>query len=102
MTVHQSTIILSTLLAAQLLGLASAALARLSEGSRYQASGQRLFFASLGLVGLTIVAALLLGPGYWLTSGATFSLMVLTATCDFSHTGRSSLDRPIAPPIPDR
>lgn len=98
MTAHQSTIILATLLAVELLGLISAALARLSEGSAYQASGQRLFFGSLGLVGLTTMAALLLGPGYWLTSGATFSLMVLTATCDFNHTGRAAVGEPIVPP----
>ncbi|MCL4190829.1 MAG: hypothetical protein KJZ87_03720 [Thermoguttaceae bacterium] len=73
----------------QAVGLISAALARLSEGSGRQAASQRLFLACLALVGGCTVVSLVLGPGYWLTSGTTLSLMVLAATCDFNYAGRT-------------
>jgi hypothetical protein len=69
----------------QLVGLASALFARLSEGSSGQSAGQWLFLVSLGLVGLGTMGALSMGPGYWLSSAATLSLMIVTATCDFSR-----------------
>jgi hypothetical protein len=69
----------------QVLGLLSAGLARFSEGSRGQVACQWLFFACLILVGLTTMAALGFGPGHWILLGATFSTMVLSVTCDFSH-----------------
>ncbi len=70
----------------QILGLASAWLARLSEGSAGQASCQRLFFACLALVALTTMASIALSPTpkYWLASGATLSVMILAAIWDFS------------------
>jgi hypothetical protein len=67
----------------QIAGLLSAWLARLSEGSRSQASCQWLFFACLGLMGLTTMASVALGPRYWLASGATLSVMILGAIWDF-------------------
>jgi hypothetical protein len=75
--------------AIQVLGLLLAWMARLSEGSRRQTLCQRLFFAALVLVGLGTIVLLGMGPGYWLVSGTTLSLMVLTVTCDFSRSPRA-------------
>ena len=69
-------------------GLVSAWLARLSEGSRSQASCQWLFFACLGLIGLTTMATVALGPRYWLASGITLSVMVLGAVWDVRAQAR--------------
>jgi hypothetical protein len=70
----------------QVIGLVSAWLARASEGSRRETSCQRIFFACLGLMGLATMAAFSLSPGWWLTSGATLSVMILVATCDFERS----------------
>jgi hypothetical protein len=67
----------------QILGLIVAVATRLAEGSCRQIWCQVLFFASMVLVGLVTIAALRLGPGCWMVSGTTFSVMVLTVTCDF-------------------
>jgi len=76
----------------QIVGLASAWLARLSEGSRRQASCQRLFVGCLAVIGLLTMGLLALGARYWLASGATFGVMVLAAIWDFSaHAGAKSL-----------
>ena len=56
--------------AVQILGLFSAWATRCSEGSAWQGWFQQLFFVSLLLVGLTTVAAVGLGPGYWISCGA--------------------------------
>ena len=74
------------LVSLQCVGLASAVFARLSEGSSGQAVGQWLFLLSLGLVGLGTMVALSMGPGYWLSSAATLSLMIIAGTCDFSRS----------------
>jgi hypothetical protein len=66
-----------------LFGLASAWLARRSEGSRLQAACQALFMACLALVGSVTVALLLLSPGLCLASGATLATMSVAATWDF-------------------
>lgn len=71
------------LLAAQLLGVFSACLARLTEGSSCQAIGQCLFVGALSLVGAATMVALAIGPGCWIACSATLSLMILTVTCDF-------------------
>jgi len=71
------------ILVAQALGLGSAWLARRSEGSPWQSRFQRLFVFSLFFMGVVTILAMGLGPCGWLTSGTTFSLMVLAATCDF-------------------
>jgi hypothetical protein len=74
----------------QTLGLGAAALARLSEGSPHEQASQRLFLACLALVGISALVGLFLGPAFWLTSGATLSLMIVAATCDFNHTQRAA------------
>jgi hypothetical protein len=74
-----------------LLGLVSAAVARLSEGSRCQGPGQWTFLAFLALVGGVTVGAIAQGSGYWLPSGATLSVMVLGAVCDFRGSLRATV-----------
>jgi hypothetical protein len=69
--------------AAQLLGVSTACLARFSEGKPHQVVCQWLFFGILPLVGLATMVALTIGPGYWLACATTLALMVLTVTCDF-------------------
>ncbi|HUY89744.1 MAG TPA: hypothetical protein VMV10_13490 [Pirellulales bacterium] len=65
------------------IGLASACLARIGEGSIRQTSCQRLFLGCLALVGVSTMLAMLVGPGACVASGATLAVMVLTATWDF-------------------
>ena len=81
------------LAAVQLVGLASAWLARLSEGSCHQTDCQCLFLGCLGMVGVATVTALWMGPGWWLGSGATLSVMVVTATCDFRRPAQRATGR---------
>jgi hypothetical protein len=76
----------------QIAGLASAWLARLSEGSSRQASCQRLFVALLAVIGLVTMVFVTLGVRYWLASGATLSVMILAAIWDFRpHAGVESV-----------
>lgn len=73
----------------QLLGLTSAWMARLSEGSEHQAICQRLFFLGLVLMGLTTM--LTAGrPGLWLMSAVTLAVSLLVVICDFRHAKRSA------------
>jgi hypothetical protein len=73
----------------QIAGLLSAWLARLSEGSRGQASCHRLFFGCLALIGLASMAAVSLGPRYLRVSCMTLSVMVLVAVWDFRAEARA-------------
>ena len=68
-----------------LAGLASAWLARASEGSRCQTSCQWLFISCLGAVGLATIVSHQLGAGLWVISGTTLSVMVVAATYDVGH-----------------
>jgi len=70
------------MIAIMILGLLSAWIARLSEGSRGQAVCQGLFMACLVLVGLAAVAVPQIGSGCWLLASATLPVMVLMATYD--------------------
>jgi len=72
--------------AVQVLGLLSAWVARLSEGSRRQVLCQRLFMACLLLVGLAAVALPQTGSGCWMLASATLPVMVLLATYDFGRS----------------
>jgi hypothetical protein len=78
-----SPTLLWLLVVAQLLGVLSASLARLSEGSSCQAASQYAFFGILPLVGVATAVALAVGPGCWLACSTTLAFMVLTVTCDF-------------------
>jgi len=77
------------LFAVQLVGLGSAWLARMSEGSRCQGACQCFFFLCMVVVGTVTVLSLHVGPGWWLTSGTTLSLMALAATYDISGASRT-------------
>jgi len=72
-------------LSAQIIGLVAAWVTRRSEGSAHQTCCQRVFVGSLLLVGLTTIACVSLGAGYWLCCGTTLSIMVVGATCEFSR-----------------
>jgi hypothetical protein len=74
---------LGLLIATQLLGVLSACLARLSEGSCCQTVGQCMFVGVLTLMGAATMVALAIGPGCWVACSATLSVMILTVTCDF-------------------
>jgi hypothetical protein len=74
----------------QLLGMTSAWVARLSEGSVYQAFCQRLFFLSLVLMGLATMVTAAARPGLWMTSAVTLAISLLVVICDFRHASRSA------------
>lgn len=63
----------------------SAALARISEGRRWQALFQRMFIALLVIVAFTTVLNVWNAPQQWMMSATTLAVMVVTATCDFSR-----------------
>ncbi|MBS0208682.1 MAG: hypothetical protein JSS27_06970 [Planctomycetes bacterium] len=69
----------------QVAGLFAGWWARVSEGSSVQGFAQRLFFLCLSLVATLTVLSLSFGPGACISCGATLSVMVLTATWDFSQ-----------------
>jgi hypothetical protein len=68
-------------------GLASAVLARVSEGSCLQTWCQRLFVACLAIVGAATFASLGLGRDCCLMCGATLAVMSVAAVWD-PHGGR--------------
>jgi formate hydrogenlyase subunit 3/multisubunit Na+/H+ antiporter MnhD subunit len=75
--------------AIEILGLASAMLVRLTEGSPSQAACQAIFFAVMLLVGVASLAALSAGLGHWFVLGSTLAVMVLMATLDFGGRDRA-------------
>ena len=72
----------------QLLGVVSAWLARLSEGSSHQSRFQWLFFLSLVVIGATTTGCLLFSPRHWLAPAFTLAIMILVVVCDFSRAQR--------------
>jgi hypothetical protein len=84
-----STAILWCFGAVQALGLASAWLSRVSEGSLLQPWFQRLFLVSLLLSGVATLCAPAMGGVYWLISSATLGAMVVMAVCDFRQERRA-------------
>ena len=82
--------LLACLAVVLLLGLLSALLARLSHGSRRQVACQRAFLGCMVLVGVSTIVSLVVATGWWLPSGTTFSLMVLTAIWDFGGPERQT------------
>jgi len=70
------------LLAIQALGVLSAFAARRSEGVASRTALQWLFLGCLGLVGLSTAVLVSAASGWWLSSGTTLSVMVLTITYD--------------------
>lgn len=69
----------------QVCGLVSAALARITEGRRWQELFQRMFLALLVIVAFTTVLNVWNAPQQWMASATTLTVMVVTATCDFSR-----------------
>jgi hypothetical protein len=86
-----ATLAIWVLAGVQLLGLASACLARMSEGRSWQTTCQRLFMGALGLAGLGAVAAFAMGPGHFMLSGASLATMVLGAVWDFGGSSQPTL-----------
>lgn len=78
-----SPTVLWAFVAAQIVGIAIAWLARLSEGSACQKISQYLFFGVLLVMGVVTTFALAVGPGCWVACATTLAVMVLTVTCDF-------------------
>ena len=74
----------------QVLGLASAAVARISIGSRHQGKFQWVFLSCLGLVGMSMVISLGVAPGLWIGSGAILAVMALATTCEFGRSRRAT------------
>jgi hypothetical protein len=94
MAYPETSLVVWSLASVQVAGIASAWLARLSEGSRNQAPCQWLFVALLAVVGMATMASVTLGPRYWLASGATLSVMVLAAIWDFrAHSGPEAMEQ---------
>jgi hypothetical protein len=76
----------------QITGLASALVARLSEGSRTQVPCHRVFLGLLGLMGVITMVGVVVGPRYWIASGLTLSVMILGAIWDVrAHVQGDSL-----------
>jgi hypothetical protein len=69
----------------QVCGLVSAALARITEGRRWQDAFQRMYVALLVIVAFTAVLNVWNAPQQWMMSASTLAVMVVTATCDFSR-----------------
>jgi len=78
----QSLATVLCLLAIQALGFLSALAARRSDGATGRTACQWLFIACLGLVGLSTAVLVSMASGWWLASGTTLSVMVLTTTYD--------------------
>jgi hypothetical protein len=70
--------------AVQVLGLAAAAVARLTEGTRHECGGQCLCLAALALVGMVCGVAIQFGPGAAAASAATLAVMTLITVADLS------------------
>ncbi len=79
----ESSSMVCLLASVQGIGLISAWLARVSEGSSGQTVSHTLFLVCLGAVGLATTVAMAIGPGAWLTAGSTLAAMILIAICDF-------------------
>jgi hypothetical protein len=83
MQVLGPTTALAFLVVIQIIGLASAWMTRLGEGSVTQRFYQAFFVGWLSLVGLATFGALMLGPESCMICGTTLAVMALTATWDF-------------------
>lgn len=68
--------------ALQLLGIAAAALARLTEGTRHEWCGQWLCLGGLAMTGTVCGIAIQYGPDAAAASGAALALMTLIAVID--------------------
>jgi hypothetical protein len=69
----------------QVCGIVCAALARMAEGRRWQGLVHRLFLGVMVIVAFTSVLIIWNAPQQWMISATTLTVMVVTATCDFSR-----------------
>ncbi|RLS80150.1 MAG: hypothetical protein DWI03_00230 [Planctomycetota bacterium] len=68
----------------QILGLLAAGLARLTEGTRHERSGQWLCLAALAVVGGECGVAIQFGPDAAAACAATLAIMTLITVADFA------------------
>lgn len=73
--------------AVQLLGVAAAAAARMTEGTRHETWGQCLCLAALAVMGTACGMAIQYGPDAAAASAASLALMTLITVADFSRGG---------------
>lgn len=73
--------------AVQLLGLAAAGLARLTEGTRHERQGQWLCLAALAVIGGLCGAAIQFGPDTTAACAVTLAVMTLITVVDLSPRG---------------
>jgi len=73
----------------QVLGLISALATRLSAQACGSKASQSVFFVCLAMVAISTVMMVGARSVCWMTSGVTFSLMVLTAVWDFGRGAES-------------
>lgn len=70
--------------AVQVMGVAAAGLARLTEGTRHERSGQWLCLAALAVVGSECGVAIQFGPDAAAACAATLAIMTLITVADFT------------------
>jgi hypothetical protein len=69
--------------AVQVLGVVTAGIARLVEGTRHERAGHVLCIGGLAVIGTTCGAAVRLGPDAAASCAVTLAIMTLIAVCDF-------------------
>lgn len=69
-------------IAVQILGFASAWVARVCLGTCMQRYGHQLFMAALALIGVATFLSFMHGSGMWLLSGLNMATMVIMAVVD--------------------
>jgi len=68
--------------AVQVLGVVTAGIARLVEGTRHERAGHVLCIGGLAVIGATCGAAVRLGPDAAASCAVTLAIMTLIAVCD--------------------
>ena len=73
--------------AVQIMGLAAAGVARLTEGTRHERGGQWLCLGALAMVGALCGAAIQFGPDTTAACAVTLAVMTLIAVVDIRPRG---------------
>lgn len=76
--------VLSTVAVLLVLGIAAAAVARMTEGTCHEAQGQWLCLAALAVMGTACGVAIQCGPDAAAAAAATLAVMTLITVADFS------------------
>ncbi len=79
------------LMAIQAGGLLSMFFNRATEGGRLHGLSHGLFFAAFTCVGFSALVALSFRSQCWIVAAITLGIMIVGATCDFSHTRRPAI-----------